>query len=254
MSRVRIVIVVGLWFALPAGQGNSAQVSVSNAALRVPREADTVLPDGSLSVEGLGKISEVEESLPPVEQPLPGQPVISPSQRDPMAFPTHDHFKALQTLVADLKKTDHRQKGSSGQCAIWYDRYATKIDRLPILNVDSDLLDFTANVAVGLRGLAGAYRQAGIQSAQYSANPTSGWVVGYIGGYGLGRGYGGYGFWGPSMGACAVARISGPSPRSTARRLGRANASRIRSENFQVLDAELARTRRQLTEKYGLEF
>ena len=56
------------------------------------------------------------------------------------------------------------------------------------------------------------------------------------------------------MGIYAVARISGRSPRSTAKRPGRANASRIRSEKFQVLDDELARMRRKLTEKYGVEF
>lgn len=258
MSRIRIVVAVGLWFAFPAGQGNSAQVSLSNALFDVPRQADTVLPDGGRSAEGLREISETEESPPPVEQPSPGQRVTSPSERDPMSYSTYDHFKALQTLVADLRRPDNRQMGSSGQCAIWYDRYARKIDGLPILDVDPDLLDFTANVAVGLRGLAGTYREAGIQSARYSANRTSGWVGSYIGGCGYwggyGYGYSGYGFGVPRMGAYSVARISGPSPRSVAKRLGRANASRIRSQEFQVLDEGMAKMRRSLTEKYGLEF
>lgn len=254
MSRIRIMVVVGLWCAFPAGQVNSAQVSFSNVAFRVPREANTVLPDGSLSAEGLRKISVVEESPPPVEQPSPGQRVTSPSERDPMADPAYDHFKALQTLVADLKRPDNRQMGSSGQCAIWYERYAKKIDRLPIVNVDPDLLDFTAGLAVSLRGLAGTYRQVGIRSARYSANPTTQWVGGYTGGYACYGGYGyGQGFY-RTPGSYAFARKSGPSPRGTAKRLGRAGASQVRSEKFQVLDEGMAKMRRSLTEKYGLEF
>jgi len=216
-------------------------------------EGKTVFLSGTFTVDGLRKVLSIVEPPPlPVQEPSPGQQVKSPSERDPMAYPTYDHYKAVQTLITDLRKSSNSKKlGSSGQCAIWYERYAKKIDQLPILNVDPELLDFTAEVAVSLRGLGGTYRQVGIQSAQYSSNPTGGWVGGYTGGWG-GYGYGGGGFYRP--GSYAVARTSGPSPRSTAKRLGRANASQVRSEKFQTLDEGMAKMRRSLTEKYGLEF
>jgi hypothetical protein len=195
----------------------------------------------------------VEPPPLPVQEPSPGQQVTSPSQRDPKAYPTYDHFKATEVLVADLRKTNNSQLGSSGQCALWYDRYAKKIDQLPILNVDPELLDFTAELAVSLRGLAGSYRQVGLQSAQYSANPTSGWVGASTGSYAYAGGYG-YGAAAYRPGRWAVAKETGPSERSTAQRLGRAQASQVRSEKFQALDEGMAKMRRSLTEKYGLEF
>ena len=214
-------------------------------------EGKTVYLSGIFSVDGLRKVLSIVEPPPlPVQQ----QQVKSPSERDPMAYPTYDHFKATQVLVADLRKTRNPALGSSGQCAIWYERYAKKIDQLPIVNVDPELLDFTQELAVSLRGLAGTYRQVGINSAQYSANPTTEWRGAYTGGYGAYGGYGyGRGFY-RTPGSYAVARKSGPSPRATAKRLGRAGASQVRSEKFQTLDEGMAKMRRSLTEKYGLEF
>jgi hypothetical protein len=223
-------------------------------------EGRTVFLSGTFSVDGLRKVLSIVEPPPlPIQQPAPGQRIVSPSDRDPMAYPTYDHFKATQVLIADLRKTRNPALGSSGQCAIWYERYAKKIDQLPIVNVDPELLDFTQGVATSLRGLAGTYRQVGINSARYSSNPTGGWVGGSTGrgaaswgGYGYGAGYGGSFYRMP--GSFAVAKKSGPSPQSTAKRLGRASASGVRSEKFQTLDEGMSQMRRSMTEKYGIEF
>ena len=218
-------------------------------------EGNTVYLSGTFSVDGLRKVLSIVEPPPlPVEHPAPGQREVSPGDRDPMAYPTYDHFNDVQTLMVDLGKSNNSSKlGSSGQCARWYEKYAKKIDQLPIVNVDPDLLDLTAGMAVSLRGLAGTYRQGGIQSGQYSANPTTEWVGGYTGAYaygGYGYGYNAY----RAPGAFAFAKRTGPSPRSRAKRLGRANASQVRSEKFQAMDEDMAKMRRHLTEKYGMEF
>jgi hypothetical protein len=220
-------------------------------------EGKTVYLSGIFSVDGLRKVLSIVEPPPlPVEQPAPGQKVTSPSERDPMAYATYDHFKETQVLIADLRKTRNPALGSSGQCALWYDKYAKKLDQLPIVNVDPELLDFTQELAVSLRGLAGTYRQVGINSAQYSGNPTSQWRGGYTGrsygGYGYSGGYGYRGGYGP--GRFVAAKKTGPSPRATAKRLGRASASQTRSEKFQTLDEGMAKMRRSLTEKYHMEF
>lgn len=216
-------------------------------------EGKTVFLSGTFSVDALRKVLSIVEPPPlPVQQPSPGQRTKSPSERDPMAYPTYDHYKATQVLITDLRKTNTLT--SSGSCALWYERYAKKIDQLPIVNVDPDLLDFTAELAVSLRGLAGTYRQAGTRLSQYSSNPTTQWVGGYTGGFGA---YGGYGYgsgYYRTPGVYVAAKKTGPSPRSWARRQGRSNASQVRTEKFQVLDEGMAKMRRSLTEKYGLEF
>ena len=216
-------------------------------------EGKTVYLSGTFSVDGLRKVLSIVEPPPlPVQQPAPGQQATSPGERDPMAYATYENFKAVEVLVADLTKASGSTKlGSSGQCARWYERYAKKLDQLPILNVDPDLVDFTASMAVSLRGLAGTYRQAGIEAGKYSANPTSQWVGGYSGSYGYG--YGGYAAY-RTPGVYAYAKNTGPSPRTEARRLGRGQSSQVRSEKFQVMNEEMAKMRRQLTEKYKMEF
>ncbi len=213
-------------------------------------EGKTVFLSGTFTVDGLRKVLSIVEPPPlPVQQPAPGQRVVSPGERDPKAYATYDHYKATEVLVADLTKTAHSSKlGSSGQCAAWYDRYAKKLDQLPLVNVDPELLDFTAELASSLRGLAGTYRKGGMQAGQYSANPNSQWVGGYTGGYGYNSGY--Y----RSAGPWVAGKKSGPSDRTIARQQGRRNASQSRSEKFQVMNDEMAKMRRHLTEKYEMEF
>ena len=218
-------------------------------------EGKTVFLSGTFSVDGLRKVLSIVEPPPlPVQQGAPRRQVTSPSERDPMAYPSYDHYKEVEVLMTDLRKSSNPALGSSGQCAIWYERYAKKIDQLPILNVDPDLLDLSAGIAVSLRGLSGSYRKVGTDSAKYSANPSSYWRGGYTGNVGSYGGYGyGRGFY-RTPGSFVAAKQTGPSPRSLAKRKGRANVSETRSGKFQVMDEEMAKMRRHLTQKYGIEF
>ena len=63
---------------------------------------------------------------------------------------TKSYFTAIQDLLDDLtdKAVDQRR------VALWCDRYADKVDRMPVLGVDPELLDFGHRVGITLRGLA----------------------------------------------------------------------------------------------------
>ena len=52
---------------------------------------------------------------------------------------------------------------------MWFDKWARRIDRMPIQNVDPELLEFGRAVAAGLRSMAGNIRGVGIQSAAQNA-------------------------------------------------------------------------------------
>jgi hypothetical protein len=82
-------------------------------------------------------------------------------QQDPQVQATLTYFREVTHLVEDL-----RGKGAQtqGQAAMFFDKYARKIDQLPLLNVDNDMLDYGAFVANQLRQASAALRGAAISS------------------------------------------------------------------------------------------
>jgi hypothetical protein len=84
-------------------------------------------------------------------------------QQDPKVQATLTYFREVTGLVDDL-----RGKGwqTQGQAAVFYDKYARKIDQLPMLNVDSDMLDYGAFVANQIRQASAALRGAAISSRE----------------------------------------------------------------------------------------
>ena len=63
---------------------------------------------------------------------------VEAASGDDMAKNSLAYFQATQTLMKDLRQ----KAGSASSDAYWIDRYASKIDRLPILHVDDELLDY----------------------------------------------------------------------------------------------------------------
>jgi hypothetical protein len=87
----------------------------------------------------------------------------SDGQQDPKVQATLTYFHAASSLVDDL-----RGKGAQtqGQAAMFFDKYARKIDQLPMLNVDDDMVDYGAYVASQLRQASAALRGAAISSRE----------------------------------------------------------------------------------------
>jgi len=67
--------------------------------------------------------------------------------------------------------------GSFGEYAHWAEKYAKKIDRLPLLNVDSEMQEYSAKVAEILRQGAEAFRGTAIRS---SARQKQVWTSNYV--------------------------------------------------------------------------
>jgi hypothetical protein len=76
---------------------------------------------------------------------------------------------------------------SHGQVAIWFDKYARKIDQLPILGVDEDLLSFGAETANRLRdcnlALKGVGMRSGVRTTANRNTGTGAVVVNAYGGW-----------------------------------------------------------------------
>jgi len=61
------------------------------------------------------------------------------------------YFKSIVSLLDDLRMKKKDRK-TLGQLSVWFDKYARKIDRLPIANVDHELLNYGENVSHAMRG------------------------------------------------------------------------------------------------------
>ena len=76
---------------------------------------------------------------------------------------TQEYYKSINHLMADLKSRKGEER-TFGQVGVWFQNYAKKIDRLPILNVDEEMLQYGQYVADQLRNASMAIKGYGITS------------------------------------------------------------------------------------------
>ncbi len=150
---------------------------------------------GTLTRDGLRRLVSLVDS--PVPAHAAGEPV-SPSEAKPDKVATSlEYFQTIESLFRGLRR-DWKNRKTLASGSLYLDRYARKIEKLPMLSVDSDLLDYGQYVAGQLRvaskavrtmGIRGGARQA--QVSGYDANPTASRVAAggrhsYYGGYRFG--------------------------------------------------------------------
>jgi hypothetical protein len=146
---------------------------------------------------------------------------------DKKAQATLAHYRAVDRLLADLKGEANDSKTLS-QIGIWFDRYARKIDRLPVLDVDEDLLAYSAEAAQRLRTISLTVRGIGIDSS--SAEKQI------------------YGYYGPDG-----RRYQAGERRAASAPITAAGASSAHDQLAQLSDLS-AQVRRQMSERYQIEF
>ena len=218
---------------------------------------------GKLSDSGSRKVMSVLELPPSLTTAV--QDASSPSvdqEANAQLLATQQYWKSLTTLMDDLRakpKRDHVK--TFGQAAMWYDKYARKIDRMPIRDVDEELLDFGSMVASSFRNAEGVMKGVGMRTSQRTAqnNPTSGgYMNSSFGGYRANSGYYGVNFGptGVSSGVSAMNASLQEKGRTDAiirgqeRTQGAASVQQI----WQQLDEATAQMRRNLVNKYSADF
>lgn len=206
---------------------------------------NAIVASGALSTSGLRRIGSLIE-LPSTKYDDyesgdtasgtgTNEPVVDSAEQ--MKQNSQVYFKSVTTLIDDLRETLSDTRDNH---ALWFERYARKIDRLPILNVDEELLAYGAMVGETFRQIALAKRGAGIKSgvrksAIYSNYyyPTTGGSVTY--------------------GYDSVGRKSS-SMRNEINRQEQAKASKVRFESWNEIENATAAMRKTMTQKYGVEF
>ena len=170
-----------------------------------------------------------------------------------VALASQEYFKTISTLLDDLSgKRKSDEFVTWGQVALWFERYAKKIDNLPILNVDNELLDYGVFVADSLRQSQTAMKGIGAKSGYRQTQAPN--VQAYSGGAVAARGpYGGaYGYrygYNPKL-SMALDSQQDAQIRTQERIQGNANAHFI----MQGIDQATSAIRRSMTQKYKIEF
>lgn len=211
----------------------------------------TMYLGGTFSVSGLRRVlSLAEPPMPPLAdqtatqgkrtppQDSAGQPYSS-SQASDAALASLKYFKAVSGILDDVGPRRIRGDRGPSDYGLWLNRHARKIDKLSILNVDKDLLDYGMNVSRSLRQVSSQYQNVNVQAAVQSTDRQMNY-------YPMAMGYYGetYGYYEPH----------GLTDRQVARKEGTAQAVSSGMTVFDQLDDSTMRIRRLMTERYGMEF
>jgi hypothetical protein len=162
----------------------------------------------------------------------------SGSSADRMLAATKKYFESTNRIVRDVRNFKCK---TFGEKALWNDRQARKVDNLPTLDVDEDMIVFGEQVARLLRGagvdIRGANIAAGAQKSR-GGGTTSGW------------GYDGYG--NAYYGTYTINSDVGENRQLAAQARGEGASAQI--DAMAQIDELTGQMKRGMTKKYGVQF
>jgi hypothetical protein len=187
-----------------------------------------IVMTGELSNEGLRRVGSLLEvpstkfsDLKDVEPVKAGTPdYVKTSQA---------YYKSVTSLIDGLRST---LKDERDNHAVWMERYGRKVDALPILNVDEELLAWGAKVAETFRAMSVAEKSANVRAGVRKSEVYSGYSY---------SGYDAY-------------YTSGLHAKTQVQRQEKAVATQMRFDSAKELEDATADIRRAMTAKYGVEF
>jgi hypothetical protein len=208
--------------------------------------------EGYFDGDGLQRIFSLFDRPPMLASPN-GPSQAAPASQEPkldMAHATLAYYQQVNELIKGLKRTKREADTyTMGSIATWCSSYAGKIDRLPILNVDPEMLDFGAAVSETLREAAMAIRTGSAQGSIAAMNTSAYDSYGYGDGYPAGY-YGTYRYGAGAQGALRAES----GARARTRRAGRSATSLNARQILDGLAPASQEIRRKMTEKYQIEF
>ncbi|MFO0902149.1 MAG: hypothetical protein U0939_04065 [Pirellulales bacterium] len=168
------------------------------------------------------------------------------------------YYKKVNDLLRDLK-VDSRELTTLGNAALWMDKYANRIDQLPVLNVDEELVQFGSMAANTLRNASGSLRQGLVSAGQASRaveRQYDSYQYGETWGYSMRFGLMGGGMmpWGYS----GTAYVPNDYATENLRVRVKTGVTQQTAGNTRVMLQDLGRQsgeiRKKMTMKYGAEF
>lgn len=200
-------------------------------------DGNKITLEGPLSETSLRRIFSLLEIPSTKFSSLKGSET-SKSSEELMAENSRQYFKSVEVLIEDLRKT---LKENQHAHSTFFERYGRKIDRLPILNVDDQLLDWGSSVAETFRTISLSKRKAGVDAGVQNAGVSDG-TYRNNGSYNNYR-YGSYNSYTKSS-----------STRIQNKMTANSKATNVRLNSWKDIDDSTAKIRREMTKKYNVEF
>lgn len=126
---------------------------------QVTTNGNSVQLTGRLEKSGMRRIMSLLEAPPSLR--YAERNIDSPeTKKDLQLQSTKLYFKSVQSLLDDLA-ADKKRRKNMAQLSVWFRKYADRIDDLPMLNVDPEMLDYGLYVSTTLRGGANTVTEAG---------------------------------------------------------------------------------------------
>lgn len=162
-----------------------------------------------------------------------------------IAYASKSYLTSVSGVLNDLRNTLKRTRDNH---ALWFEKSARKIDDLPMLNVDADLLDFGQRVSSSLRyqgqSLRTANVRAGVREVSSGANVYTRNYYGYTNYVGP---YGGY-----SENYGSTVQAGGDA--NAIREQEKGSAKGVQFSEWKQIEDGLVAIRRAMTERYQVEF
>ena len=150
------------------------------------------------------------------------------------------YFTSVTRVIEEVRNV----KGVSvAEHGMWNDKLARKIDQIPMLEVDKDLLDYGANVSELIRGAGVAIKKANMVAGTQKAPDRT-----VTGNYGYGVGYGG----GYAYGAYSINNNDFYNQQVTQQAHAAGMTQHV--SNLEEVDNLTKSIRRTMTERYKIEF
>ena len=194
-------------------------------------QSNAIVLDGTFSTDGLRRLFSLLE-IPTTKFSTLKNEDVEQSSPSGMVLASKPYFKSVTVLIDDLRKTLGDTRDNH---AVWMERYARKVDALPILNVDESLLAWGANVGETFRAMALAERASGIKSGVRKSSV-----------------YGNYQFADNQAGYASVRSSS--SVKSQIETEEKAQAKAVRYTSWKEIEDATATIRREMTKRYQTEF
>lgn len=129
-------------------------------------EGNSIVLSGEIFTSGLRRIGSLLASPHPTTAPVKEDAEeLTPEQA------TLAHYKAVKQIVDDVQKAENAQQISD--IATFLDRYARKIDNLPILNVDPEMLGWSEYVSRSLRAASVRLKDVRLNTAAKAAEHSN---------------------------------------------------------------------------------
>jgi len=209
-------------------------------------DGNTIAFRGAITVETLDHLVGIftvhqqaanipPEGLEPLQDPLSESALLE----------TNKTYYAKSTNI--IKRVRDYSASNTGSRAQMNGQMARRLDDLPTLNVDPEIVNFTVAVSKGLRGNMVGMQQTNIQAGEAAlANNAGATQYGNTGGY--------YGYYGMYHGGTNYAYQDQSNSLSKYQDMAQAQGFLSYRELIAKIDAMEADIRRRMTEKYKVQF